>query len=487
MTLVKQNDSTFIRLYDDVGYIYNNLTKKDRLYSTEDSLYLAVLSREPRTMEALLDDLYARMDSPPHKSILQAHLEGFVADLEQDHYLITGDNAEALAASEPDYEYANDAYHPRVADSHNGGYDDTSDYFFELFQQKPRIFRANIDITSRCNERCRHCYLPEGREKADLDTDLVLDVLDQLAELNALSVTFSGGEAFLHRDLDKMLRRARENDLSMTVLTNGTHVSDDMVRLLKEVRADEVQLTLFSMDPEVHDSITRLPGSHKKALDTVERLIAAEVPLDLSCPVVKANKSCFKDVVLWARKRRIKVTTDFVLMACTDFDTANLEDTRLDLGEVEELIRGMFTYDEDYIAYLNKDELPLDPRTLIGKPVCGAGRDTISLAADGKYYFCPLYRQELGDVRHDRIADIWQKNEHVIKLREVTWTDFPKCTSCDAFHFCSMCFARNYNENDGDILDINSFCCEVAFLNKRLVDEYWQQNDQLTYAERFNR
>ena len=35
-----------------------------------------------------------------------------------------------------------------------------------------------------------------------------------------------------------------------------------------------------------------------------------------------------------------------------------------------------------------------------------------------------------------------------------------------------MCLVRNYNESNGDMFKINKHFCEVAFLNKKIVEEY---------------
>ena len=43
---------------------------------------------------------------------------------------------------------------------------------------------------------------------------------------------------------------------------------------------------------------------------------------------------------------------------------------------------------------------------------------------------------------------------------------------CEAHNYCSMCLERNYNENNGNMFEINKHFCEVAFLTKRLHEEY---------------
>lgn len=37
---------------------------------------------------------------------------------------------------------------------------------------------------------------------------------------------------------------------------------------------------------------------------------------------------------------------------------------------------------------------------------------------------------------------------------------------------CARCLVRNYNESGGDMFAVNHHFCEVAFLNKKIVEEY---------------
>lgn len=38
-----------------------------------------------------------------------------------------------------------------------------------------------------------------------------------------------------------------------------------------------------------------------------------------------------------------------------------------------------------------------------------------------------------------------------------------------------MCLVRNFNESNGDMFKINDHFCKVAFVTKRLVEEYYDK------------
>jgi|TARA_B100001964_G_C14144678_1_gene559122 radical SAM protein with 4Fe4S-binding SPASM domain len=161
-----------------------------------------------------------------------------------------------------------------------------------------------------------------------------------------------------------------------------------------------------------------------------------------------------------------------MLFACTDFDQTNLS-YRLSIEDVEELIQDALKYDSRYRAEVENEENVFNPLDLVQKPLCGAGVSSLSMDAKGNSYFCPVFRSiDLGNVKQDKLRDIWHQSRPLLELRKVTWGDFPGCMKCEAFNYCNMCFARNANESDGGYLKVNENCCEISFLNKRLVEEH---------------
>lgn len=98
----------------------------------------------------------------------------------------------------------------------------TQDYFLEEVQGAPQISGIQFELTSRCNERCIHCYIPNSKKDHgfDMPTAKVKSVLDEFAELGGLHVTLSGGEAFMHKDILDIVRYCREKDLKISILSN---------------------------------------------------------------------------------------------------------------------------------------------------------------------------------------------------------------------------------------------------------------------------
>ena len=399
----------------------------------------------------------------------------FMNELEGEGFVVSGMTEDEIAAKMPSFSYSRKDMKTAPLTEHDisPNAQATTEFLGKYFRNAPHLFAFQFELTSRCNEKCRHCYLPDTRNLHDIEIVLAISILDQLADMGTLKVTFSGGECLLYPDLIPILRHAREKDFSISLLSNLTMLNDEIISALKDANIDLLQASVYSMEPEEHDYITRLPGSHAKTIQGIERLIAADVPVQISCPTMRRTYKSYKDVLDWAYSHGIKGYTDYIMMARSDRTTDNL-DNRMTLEETEALLKDIIGYDIQYRTILdaNIEPSPLNP----DEHICGAGVDFMCVAANGEFYPCPGFQgYPLGNAHEHSVADVWNNSEALKKLRAVKWKDFPQCMKCEAKPYCSMCMVRNLNET-GSIFEVSKHFCDVAFLNKKLVEEYKNRN-----------
>jgi MoaA/NifB/PqqE/SkfB family radical SAM enzyme len=385
---------TFIRPVGDLGYITSQLTKHDRLYDGAGAVFLSGISRAPRTFNEILSLVLPKFIDPP-VDIIAADLSEFLGSLEQDQFIIAGENPEGIDQKEPHFSYSSEnpktITHNFTKNPDDIKYPDTGAFLSSIFQKKPSIFSCQIELTNCCNERCLHCYIPHEVKKDVLKTAMIVDVLDQLHQMGTLALTLSGGEPLLHPDLDLICQYARKMDFSINILSNLTLLTSEHIALFKEINPAIIQTSLYSMKATEHDTITKLPGSHKKTLASLEALIDADIPVQISCPVMRTNYQSYRHVVEWAKAHRCKAQTDFIMMARTDFSTNNLAE-RLSLDETQCLIRDILEVDRDYDGMLLENKIETNVEDEAKKSICGVGLDSICLAGNGIYYPCSGWR-----------------------------------------------------------------------------------------------
>lgn len=480
--LIRQSKNSFIRVTERYGYITNQLTRLDRCYNESGADWLKEINRKARDIDEIIHHLLTIYEGVDFDTLKSDFME-FAESLSRNRFVVIGETEAELDENDVDFTYKID--NPRTLidnfyqETQENVEMNTQDFFLEEIQGKPLISCLQFELSSRCNERCIHCYIPNGKKNKgfDMPTAKVKGILDEFAAMGGIHVTLSGGEAFLHKDLIEITRYCREKDLKVSILSNLIALKDEQIEELKPLNVSIIQVSLYSMDPEIHDTITTVKGSHAKSKAAIEKLVAADIPVQISCPIMKANRHGYDKVLEYARSLKIKAQTDYIMMARADLDTENLAN-RLSLDETEELLRDILENDTQYkdntLQQLPiSDEIKFNLERFLKQPVCGVGYDNCCIAANGDVYPCAGWQDYvLGNVYKHTLKEIWENSIRVKELRKITQASFPQCVECEARDYCARCLVRNYNESGGDMFAINEHFCKVAFLNKKLVEEY---------------
>jgi radical SAM protein with 4Fe4S-binding SPASM domain len=480
--LYRQKFDTFIRRYDDVGYITSKSDFGDRVVDDSGVVFLSALSREPQSLDELTEKIAQSFISVDIETLKKDAMD-FYAMLEEDGFIVSGETPAELDRKDTLFSYAaiepktiKKDYTPVIPRADKN----TQEFLDEHFKGRPHLTSLQIELTSRCNERCIHCYIPHENKISDIDPSLFYDVLDQCRDMGILDITLSGGEPMLHRNFCEFLRKAKEYDFSISILSNLTLLDEDIIAEMKTNRLSSVQVSLYSMKPEIHDSITKLTGSFYKTRDAILCLIENDIPLQISCPTMKQNRNDYVDVLNWAHEHKVRAITDYIMMARYDHTTGNL-DNRLSLEEAGVVINDIIANDDDYQKEMaNADIVSTELRDTSNDIVCGVCVASICMVANGNVYPCAGWQDYVcGNVRDTPLREIWENSPKVKYLRGLRKKDFPKCVKCPDKYFCAMCMVRNANENpEGDPLKINEHFCKVAALNRKIVLDWKAKMEQ---------
>ncbi len=137
----------------------------------------------------------------------------------------------------------------------------------------PELRTLFLHLTSRCNLSCSHCYLGAGDFTGELSTELVLDLIEQLARAGGGGVALSGGEPLCHPDIVRIVSHACRKLSRVSLLTNGTTITPPLAAQLAHPNL-EVQVSLDSADSRIHDRI-RGQGSFQETVAGVRLWVEA--------------------------------------------------------------------------------------------------------------------------------------------------------------------------------------------------------------------
>lgn len=476
--LYKQRFGTFIRTYDDIGYIVNKCNFTDQVFDRVGAVFLKTISRKEKSIDVIVEEIHKTFPQTDKIEIKQ-DAEEFLSDLEEDGFIVSGNSAYELESKDNEFSYTIILNNAQDKEKINYLRTQTKSQIFldDYFKKKPQLISFQIEITSKCNERCVHCYIPHENKNCDISPELFYDILKQCKAMGVMDITLSGGEPMLHRDFLSFLHVAKSNDFSVTILSNLTLLTDEIISELKNLCLSGVQVSLYSIDEEIHDSITKVKGSCKKTKASIQKLIDNNIPVQISCPTMKQNLDSYSDVAKWAADHGLRVFTDCILMARYDHSKDNL-DNRMSLNSTQRILNDIIENDTSYQELImNTDFDNLEHQSTSEDIICGVGLMSLCMSSSGKVFPCAGWQSYVcGDVNQQSIKDIWENSPQLNYLRSLRKKDLKTCIDCDYQQFCSVCMARNANENpDGDPLRVNKTLCEVAKLNKQIAME-WKKN-----------
>lgn len=105
------------------------------------------------------------------------------------------------------------------------------------------------------------------------------------------------------------------------------------------------------MDSNIHDEITQMKGSFEKTKNAILKLVENDIPLQISCPIMKQNMNSYKEVIKWAEMHKIHVGIDYGIIARYNNTTENLS-CRLSMNEIKEHIDDKVANDSKYIEQI---------------------------------------------------------------------------------------------------------------------------------------
>jgi MoaA/NifB/PqqE/SkfB family radical SAM enzyme len=164
----------------------------------------------------------------------------------------------------------------------------------------PSLRYLELQITDRCNLRCQHCYIGEGK-KEDLSFEKTEQILREFEDIQGLRLLLSGGEPLLHPHFWKINQILPDYAFRSILLSNGTLITEEVAQKLQ---VHEVQVSLDGMK-EGHESL-RGKGTFEKALRAIENLQTAHIQVSIATMIHQKNLKEFSELSSLIQSKNIK-------------------------------------------------------------------------------------------------------------------------------------------------------------------------------------
>lgn len=176
-----------------------------------------------------------------------------------------------------------------------------------LTEAPERPVGAKLEITYACNLRCGFCYTDSPRHTLqrtpELSDEQWREVVRQSLELGIVEAVVTGGEPLLRRELTLgTVEELAGAGVGVTLNTNGWFVDEEVARRLGSARGLTAHVSLDGARAGLHDGSRGVPGSWRRAVEGIDRLLGAGVGVCVVHVVTPANAAAVPDFLeqMWA-------------------------------------------------------------------------------------------------------------------------------------------------------------------------------------------
>ena len=353
----------------------------------------------------------------------------------------------------------------------------------------PRLpLEGNLDLTYRCNNNCRHCWLripvraPE--KKDELSFEEIKQIAGEARKMGCQKWSISGGEPMLRPDFAEIFSFLTAKAVSYGLNTNGTLITREIARLLK--RKGGKMVALYGATAGVHDHITRHPGSFQATMQGFAYLKEAGAGFAVQLIPMRDNCHQFEDMVNLALSLsphyRIGAPWLYLSACGSARRNAEIARQRLDPQDVIELDQPDLSY-EEWLEHQGKAECHKATGYDLLFAGCIAGCRDFHIDPYGRMTFCSFIKDPAlrYDLRRGAFREAWEVFIPSLADRVQGGAEYREnCAVCDLRNDCRWCDVYGYLEHrrHGSKVD---YLCQVAREN-RAFKENWQRRHRRYYG-----
>lgn len=201
---------------------------------------------------------------------------------------------------------------------------------------------AQIDITTKCNFNCKHCYLGSLREKDhDLDFQTVKDILNQLSDIGVYMLTISGGEVLLRPDICEIITYARKTGFSVTIASNASVLTDEHIECFVNSGISMVNISLYGASESTYHKATGVK-SCIRVMDNCKKLVDNNIPIKLGAHATTLTVNDFPEMREFASTLGVEFETGFDLFPTIygDFEPYKYLLSNIELKDIPKDVAG---------------------------------------------------------------------------------------------------------------------------------------------------
>ncbi len=302
---------------------------------------------------------------------------------------------------------------------------------------------SEIALTYGCQNRCRFCYANSPDRETSVprmspdEVDLVIDRIS--GEAYCPSISFTGGEPTLVKDLPRHIRHAKSRGMRVNLITNGIRCAEPgFAETLAEAGLDSAQVSLEAGSAEVHDDIVGRPGAFEATVEGVRALRRAGIHTHTNTTICGLNKERLDELVAFVAH---DLESEYFSMNLVIRTGASIHDPAMDISyaDLREIVPPVF----DQARACGVKPVWYSPTPLcvfnpmqygVSSTTCACCESLLSVNPSGEVLPCSSFEEGVGNIVRRSFEKVWRGP--AARYWRSKAAAPPGCSECRYFALC---------------------------------------------------
>lgn len=272
---------------------------------------------------------------------------------------------------------------------------------------------AFIEVTSKCNLACKHCYNNSGEDNlCDFEYEKLIDIIKDFEQNYVATITISGGEPLLYNKIWETLNYIKNNTkMKVALNSNGLMLNEQNIDRLISLNVKDIQISLDGLK-NTHEKI-RGKDTFDKTVANIVKCVNRGIRVKIGYTINALNYNDIEEV--------IKLAIDIGVSSIAFYRF--VPTSKRDFNRVLDINAELLKYISQNLIYLQKKYsqnrflIYFEPLSFfsflhnnkyLSKSKCLAGEGQINFSTSGELLLCSHNRISCGTVKSRDVKTLWE-------------------------------------------------------------------------------
>lgn len=320
-------------------------------------------------------------------------------------------------------------------------------------------------LTNECVTQCKYCYADKQKVYKPLNTNKILDIIEEAKKLQLSYIDIIGGEIFCRKDWDIILRKLVEYKLTPSYISTKVPINKNLIeKLHKTGYQNVIQISLDSLNEDVLQNIICCKVGYIKNIQKGIELLQQygfKIQIDTILTKFNSDQEQLTELFNYISNLKKLIYWEIRVPEASIYTPNTFKEIKADKNKLMstcKFIKNTLIPHAKFTIYVSDEAL--EDIYQKGKPsdecfkggACGILNNRLFVLPDGKVSICEqLYWHPqfiIGDLSKQSLCEVWNspKALALFKMGKESFNKQSYCSQCKAFDYCNKqhrrCFVK---------------------------------------------